>query len=302
MAKMNMYADDSGCRRSHRNRDDLEREVPPILEKVFEQMKSSRLQVNSEKTTLLVFCDTRKRNNELVLEHSNSFRLKVEGITVEESLTSKLLGVVFDRTSTYEAHIKTQRSTIMGKLTGLWKIVDRLTYQQRKEIAMSRLLSILYFALEVITQTSETYIKQIRMVLSHILKWVHNRPIQRWSRSTALHQCGWPDVELMAMERTLMSSRTVLLTRQSENLYNELVEEGKIKSWTMSTMKQKLKRSWKVRSCRMYEYLGPEFLNRSESQASVKKRFRSLSSDIKQDLIKIFNGETFNFYRHTLWV
>ena len=112
MAKMNMYADDSGCRRSHKNKDDLEREVPPILEKVFEQMKSSRLQVNSEKTTLLVFCDTRKRNNELILEHSNSFCLKVEGITVEESLTSKLLGVIFDRTSTYEAHIKNQKTYV----------------------------------------------------------------------------------------------------------------------------------------------------------------------------------------------
>ena len=156
--------------------------------------------------------------------------------------------------------------------------------------------------MEVVSQTSETYIKQFRMTLSKVLQWVHNRPIQRWSRSEALQQCGWMDIEMVSMERTLMSARTVLLTKQSQNLYDQLVENRKLKTWTLSELTQKMKRSWRVRSCRMLQLLGPSFLRRSEKPEVTKRKFRNLEENVKQKIIKIFNGEHCEYETNTIWV
>ena len=113
IAKISMYADDNGARNKHKGKKELEKNTPKALEKLFEEMRANRLQVNEDKTSLLVICNTKKRNTELKNEVTNNFKINVEGHDVIEDLTAKLLGVQFDRTFTFEQHMVSQRQAIM---------------------------------------------------------------------------------------------------------------------------------------------------------------------------------------------
>ena len=249
-------------------------------------------------------CNTAKRNNELKDVQGNNFKIKVEGHEITEDLEAKLLGVQFDRTGSYEKHMIAQRKSVMSRLTPLWRITEKLSFKQRKEIAQSRLLSVMNYAQEVITQTSETVLKIMKMTMSQILMWVVNRPaLGYWSRSEALRTVGWEDVEINSMYKTVLTARKILLSKQSNELYKHLVNDGTIKQWDVTGgMKNKTKRSFKVRAARAINYLGPQVLLRSRSQEKVKNWLKKLESEKKENLIKIFNGEPIENDGYTVYV
>ena len=304
MAKISMYADDNGCRQKFANKTLMLTNTSPILEKLFNEMRCARLQINSDKTSILVICSTKKRNNELKHEPGeNNFKIPVEGHIIQEDQYSKLLGVWFDRNGTFEKHAITTKQAILGKLTPLWRITDKITFLQRKELAQSRLLSILYYGIEVTSQAAENVINILRMALSRIMMWVTNTTsIENWSRTNGLRCLNWNDIEITAMTKTILTARKVILTKQSKDLYEQLIEDNRVKEWDLSTIKQKTKRSWKVRASRALQILPPEILFESKKQHQVKKILKSLSEDKKDSLIKIFNGHPIEDDARTIWV
>ena len=134
--------------------------------------------------------------------------------------------------------------------------------------------------------------------------WVVNRPaLGYWSRSEALRTVGWEDVEINSMYKTVLTARKILLSKQSNELYKHLVNDGTVKQWDVTGgMKNKTKRSFKVRAARAINYLGPQVLLRSRSQEKVKNWLKKLESEKKENLIKIFNGEPIENDGYTVYV
>ena len=302
-ANCNLYADDSGTRKLFRSLGDLKKQTPKILQKLFDQMRAARLLVNSDKTVLTVFGDTKKKNNELKNNNITEIKIKVENTDIKEQNTNKLLGVTLDAQFSFQKHISSIRSTIQSKLIELWKVADMLTFEQRKQAASAKLLSILYYCVEIVTQTSENMIKQMRMILSSVMKWVINRPNEEWSRTQGLIQTGWRDVDEVGLERSIMTARRVIISKQSNKLFDSLVRDNKIIVHEIDgTTKQKKSRSWEVRSCRFIRTFGTSFLNARISNESAKKIIRKIIKENKDDALKIFNGKRTERQPNSQWI
>lgn len=296
-----IYADDSSTRIPYKDKKELRLKIPECIEPMFETMRNSRLLVNAEKTSMICFMNTKRRNYDVGKD--KSYEVEIEGHKVVEDIDTKLLGVWFERNYNFSTHVSKLKNNIKDILANWWTVVDMLTPRQRKTMAEAKLLSMLYYGVEIVSQTNDTVIGELKSILGKILKWTVNYKgtWENWSRSEKLKEVKWEDYETTCMFRSLISARTVILTGQSVKLKDMLLEDGKLKNYECATESKHGRKSWRVRATLGWRLLGREIMNPEGTKLQVKKALKKLTQTKKDQLREIFYGR-FNEELPSLWI
>ena len=127
------------------------------------------MKLNAGKTQLLVI------GTQQMLRHMPPVSVRVGGTVIEESDTARNLGVTFDRSLTFSAHIAGIKTRCNGLLVALSHIKHSLPSELIETVVQSLVISIVRYCISVYGGTSQTHMKHVQSVLNFCARVMSGR-------------------------------------------------------------------------------------------------------------------------------
>ena len=257
IAEATIYADNNSAGEVAESVPELKTKTEVMLGKIFENMRASRLLINSGKTKVMLFATTQKR-----AKNNLKFHLDIEGKQIEEVETATLLGVTLANNFSWNQQTDEVIAKCSNRLSGLYKVQHQLDRAQKKNLVEGAIVSRLRYALEVISSGSEKNIRRYEGMQSKSARYVLGVSRKDWSRTAGYRELNWLTIPQTAVEMSLRMFFKVLFNRKPEKIFRSLVDEDSeelyfISDDDLSRMTKLCKRSWRTRVLRYAAVIPP---------------------------------------------
>ena len=128
-----MFADDTNIFVQGRSKEAVYESANKILSSLYLYMKANLLHINLNKCCYIYF-EPRLRHNLTVMDESENFSLKVNGIEIEEVEETKFLGVTIDKTLSWLPHLKYLNKKLKCNTGMLNRIKDKIPASLHKTL------------------------------------------------------------------------------------------------------------------------------------------------------------------------
>jgi len=127
------------------------------------------MKLNAGKTQLLVL------GTQQMLRHMPPVSIRVGDSTIEESSTARNLGVTFDRSLTFSAHITNLKTRCNGLLVALSHIRHSLPIELIDTVVQSLVISTVRYCISVYGSSNPTNMKQVQSILNFCARVISGR-------------------------------------------------------------------------------------------------------------------------------
>ena len=201
------------------------REMEEALSTLYHWFTQNSMKLNSAKTQLLVL------GSRQTLKQLPPVTLSVHGAIITESQRVKNLGLVLDKTLSFENHIDQIVGKCTGQLLGLHHARHRLPRDTLKPLVSSLVLSLLRYCITVYGSCSAQRMHRIQKVINFGARVVTGR--RKHDRiSDAVHDLGWLPARELGTYHSLCLLKRVLLTGEPAGLKRQLLARRDLRDRT----------------------------------------------------------------------
>jgi len=220
-----------------------------VITQHIEELTSIGMIVNRSKTEIVNFNNPHSRDDPILV-------LKVDGCEVETMDKMKVLGVIFDNSLSWRAHVDSLKKKI-AKVNGGIKLIRRkLNFKQTLVIVTAQVLSILYYASAVwltphiakaeLKRIESMHYRCVPITIRDFRQRVNKRVIDKVTRR--LPPSLWAKYAGggLMMNLKMQGKPINLLNSMSQNLYTKGRKEGRLYGYDNSKMNQgkQMTRNW----------------------------------------------------------
>ena len=186
-----------------------------ILASLDEWFRHNGLKVNAEKTQLMLFGS---QQNVSSVPH---FTVKFRDHILVPCSEAKNLGLVFDRTLSWNSHVSLVSKRCFGILSGLSHLKHSLPASVLLTLINALVLSQVRYCLSVYGNGSQLNMSRIQKVLNFAAKLIFGR--KKYDHVSDLHQrLGWLSAADLGRYHTIVLTHKVLCSGEPDSLASEL--------------------------------------------------------------------------------
>ena len=187
-----------------------------VLGTLFDWFRQNFMKVNASKTQLLVL------GTKPMLRNMPRITLNVRGATIEESDTVKNLGLLMDRSLTYEPHINHLSRKCTGFLVGLSHIKHSLPRGLLPRIINALVLSNVRYCISIYGNCSERGMARVQKILNFCARVITGKR-RRDHISDVLTNLKWLSARNLGLYHAVCLLRRVVNNREPRCLADKLV-------------------------------------------------------------------------------
>ena len=204
-----------------RDRDALVHSLEQNLAALSLWFRKNGMKVNADKTQLMVVGTSQN------IRAMSEIRVEFMGATVTASRTVKNLGVVFDQSMTFSAHVDATVRKCTGLLSGLSHSKHALPLNMLPMIVQSLVVSLIRYCISVYGVCGSTQVERLQRLLNFCARVISGR--RKYERiSDVLKDMNWLTAENMYRYHSLALLKQTLSTGLPESLHSSLMTRGDV--------------------------------------------------------------------------
>ena len=207
------YADDTQILVSGKKSDfhNVVRRMERVLSSLDLWFRTNGLKVNAEKTQLMLLGSAQN------LRNTPNITVKFRDHTLSPVSEAKNLGLTFDRTLNWDAHVTTITRRCFGILSGLSHLRSRLPSSVISALVNTLVLSQVRYCIAIYGNGSKKNLSQIQKIINYGAKVIFGR--KKYDHvSDLLRKLCWLSAENLASYHTLCAVQKVLRLGEPEEL------------------------------------------------------------------------------------
>lgn len=277
------YADDTQIVVSGRkaNMGEVIRRVERAVSTMYQWFGQHAMKLNAGKTQLVVV------GTQQMLRHLPPVSIRVGGTVIEESSAVRNLGVIFDRSLTFSAHIANMKARCNGLLVALAHVRHSLPSELINTVVEGLVISIVRYCISVYGSANQTNMKQVQSILNFCAKIMTNR--RKFDHiSDVVSQNPVLNVRQLAHYHNVTAMHNIITTGQPASLARSIAQNAETTGRNtrqandirLPPVRQNSgKRQLLYRAAADYNTLSPRVraLNRKRFAAAVKRDYLPVS-------------------------
>ena len=221
---LDQYADDSTLSCVKPTIQEINIELNENCEQVTHWMQMNELQLNAEKTHLLVGGTSQMLARVKSVEDVS---ISMNGVQIRESEETyeTILGVLIQPNLKWTQHCAELRSRLKARLSGLRKVQSILDLVQRKIVAQSIFQSVLTYCIVVWGGTAKKEIQDLQVLQNQAAQFVLKSPI-RMKRREMFFKLDWLTVNQLVAFQRILTVYNIRNSGEPEYLYQKLSRDN----------------------------------------------------------------------------
>ena len=224
-ARMTMYADDTTIYLAERTIDGLNRKLSEEMKLVTEWVNCNGLILNVSKTTSMVI------GSNYSLRSNPELNVMINNKLIKHVKEVKLLGIIIDRTLSWDMHIKRIITKIGNILSMIRRCSKYLTTQITKQVIQALVLSHMDYCTVVWSNTSLANIRKLQLIQNKAARVALMYGIR--SNICQMHaSLGWLDVKHRLSYLLMVFLKNIITTKMPYILYRKLSFSSNIHNYS----------------------------------------------------------------------
>ena len=221
---LDMYADDSTMTSTKGTIAEINIEVTSNCDKVTSWMMENELCLNADKTHFMVAGTSQRL---MMANPSEHVDVVMDGISLEESeeRKEKLLGVVFQPSLKWNAHIGELQDKLKDRITGLIKTQKIVSMEFRKTLAEGLFLSVLTYCMPVWGGADQGGVQDLQVLQNRAAQLVLNLP-PRSNRNLMYDKLNWMTVSQLVVYHSVIAVYRIRQSKEPEYLADLLCRDN----------------------------------------------------------------------------
>ncbi|KAI8499245.1 hypothetical protein Bbelb_230090 [Branchiostoma belcheri] len=222
---LDQYADDSTIHTRGHTLEDIRTETKTDLERVATWSDENMLKLNNGKTKTMLVGTAKKTRQAPPLE------LELRGQRLEQCPSVKLLGLHLDQNLTYDNHIAHIVKKCNRSLAQVGRVKDLLPHRQRIAVVNALIIPHIDYCCSVWGNTTQNNIRRLQVVQNRAARLALGCDRDAHV-DTMLKTLGWLTVRDRIQQRSLVTFKRIMLTKQPKALYDKITFQSEIHKYS----------------------------------------------------------------------